>query len=112
MNNAIRSLLILAAATTTAGAADLSALANRAATYQSGGDAAPLRELDRALAATVDRPADRPQAEAALIRLLAADATYEARRFACERLAEHGSETAVPVLAALLTDGATVGRSI
>ncbi len=108
MKNALASLLVLAAATA-AGAADFAALAEKAAKYQSGGDVVPLREFERALVATIDRPADRAQAEAALIRMLAADATFEARRFACERLSEYGSDAAVPALAALLGVEETAG---
>jgi HEAT repeat protein len=110
MKNALRLLLIpVMAAATAAGAADLSALADRAARYQSGGDVIPIRELERALVATIDAPADRAQAEAALIRMLAADAAFEARRFACERLSEYGTDAAVPALAGLLGAEETAG---
>lgn len=109
MKNAIHTLLVLAATATAAGAADFPALAEKAAKYQSGGDVVPLREFERALVATIDRPADRAQAEAALIRMLAPDATYEAKRFACERLSEFGSDAAVPAIAALLGADETAG---
>lgn len=108
MKNTLTSVLVLAVAAAS-GAADFAALAEKAANYVSGGDVVPLRELERALVATIDAPADRAQAEAALVRMLAADASFEAKRFACERLSEYGTDAAVPALAALLGAEETAG---
>lgn len=92
-----------------AGAANPDDIATRAARYESGGDIGPILQVERMLGESIGHPARRTQAEAALIRMLAPDATFEARRFACERLAVFGSDAALPAIAALLKDEPTIG---
>lgn len=90
-------------------AADTADLAARASRYESGGDVTPLREIDAMLQASIGDAARRAELESLLIRLLAADATFEARRAACERLSVCGTEAALPALAPLLADEQTTG---
>ncbi len=84
-------------------------LAARAATYESGADVGPLREIDRQLLAAGGDTAKRAAVEAVLIRMLAPDATFEARRFACERIAVFGGDASLPALAPWLEREETAG---
>ena len=90
-------------------AADLDSLVARGAKYESGENAEPLRHIERLLCEAVGNPGRQAELEAALIRLLAPDATFEAKRFACTQLAVHGSEVSLPALASLLKQEETVG---
>lgn len=87
----------------------LVALAETIKGYESGADESALRRFDFELNAAMDLPEKRKEAEAGLIRLLAPDTTFEAKRFACTRLAVFGTDTCVPGLAALLADDETAG---
>lgn len=105
-------VLPLAAALLTglaAPAADSGDLATHAATYESGGDVGPLRTIDRQLLASAGDAVKRAEMEAVLIRMLAPDATFEARRFACERIAVFGTDASLPALAPLLEKEETAG---
>jgi HEAT repeat protein len=82
-------------------------LATEAAKYQAGQSMEPFRALEGLVRQSLSNPALRPGAEAALIRLLAPSATYEAQLFACRQLAFIGSSTALPALGNLLGDEKT-----
>ncbi len=88
---------------------DLDTLAVCAAKYESGASAEPLRRIEQLLCESVGDSVRRAELEAALIRMLASDTTFEAKRFACVQLAAHGSEASVAALAALLKQEETVG---
>ena len=90
-------------------AAELDVLAERVATYESGSSVEPLRTLERLLCESVGVPERRAGIESALLRLLAPDTSFEAKRFACSHLAVHGSEASLPALGALLKKEETVG---
>ena len=90
-------------------AADLDTLVALAAKYESGTSAEPLRQIERLLCESVGDSGKRAELEAALIRLLAQETTFEAKRFACVHLAVYGSEASLPALAALLKQEQTVG---
>ncbi len=92
-----------------AAAADLDPLVALAARYESGGSAEPLRQFEQLLRESGGDPKARAELEEALIRLLAPDTTFEAKRFACTHLAVHGSEAALPALAELLKREETAG---
>jgi len=61
--------------------AEVDALVARAAKYESGESAEPLRQLERLLCESVGAPGRHAELENALIRLLAPDAAFEAKRF-------------------------------
>ena len=90
-------------------AADLDALVTLAVKYETGTSAEPLRQIERLLCEAVGDCAKCAELEAALIRLLAPEATFEAKRFACVQLAVHGSGASLPALTALLKQEQTVG---
>lgn len=77
--------------------------------YESGADATPLRQYEQLVAQSVNDAALRKSVEADLVRVLAGDSTFEAKRFACLNLAVIGTEASVPALAALLKPDETVG---
>ena len=77
--------------------------------YESGADATPLRQYEQLVAQSVNDAALRASVEADLLRVLAGDSTFEAKRFACLNLAVIGTEASVPALAALLKQDETVG---
>ena len=54
-------------------------------------------------------PTQRPSLEAALIKMLAPEATFEARRFACVQLASLGTDACLPAVSELFKNPATVG---
>jgi HEAT repeat protein len=93
----------------TCAASELDPLVALAATYESGGSEEPLRRLEKFLCEAGGAPERRAELEHALFRLLAPEATFEAKRFACLQLAVHGSEASLPALAALLEQEETVG---
>jgi HEAT repeat protein len=92
-----------------AAAADPDALVPAVATYESGTDAGAVRRFEQLLRESVGDSRLRTAGEAALIRLLAPETTFEAKRFACDSLAVYGSEASLPALAALLKQEETVG---
>lgn len=92
-----------------AAAADLSATLAGLARYESGGDVRPLREIERFVGQSANNVQLRADLEAGLAGLLTGDATFEARRFACQNLAVIGDAASVPALAGLLGRDETVG---
>ncbi|MBI5394641.1 MAG: HEAT repeat domain-containing protein [Verrucomicrobia bacterium] len=90
-------------------AADLTQLIADVAKYESGQNAEPLRKFEQLLRDSGGKPAQRAELEAALIKLLAPSATFEARRFACQQLAVIGTDASLPALAELLKKEETVG---
>ncbi len=108
----VASLLVLAtvlAPERSRAAADLDVLAAPAAKYESGGSAESLRQFEQRLREAIGDPHARVELEAALIRLLAPDTTFEAKRFACTHLAVYGSDASLPALGALLKQDETAG---
>lgn len=92
-------------------AASLDPAVAEAALYVSGGKVEPLRQIERAVRESVQNPAQRPEVEAALIKLLAPTATFEARRFACAQLSVVGTEASLPAIAELLKQAETTGMA-
>ena len=92
-------------------AADLDVLIGKAARYESGQSAEPLRQIEQRLRESAGDPVQRPQLETALVRLLSPTATFEARRFACQQLASYGTESSLPALADLFKSPDTVGMA-
>ena len=88
---------------------NLSEIAAAAASYRSGDSLEPFRRLEEGVRLSISKPGLRKEIEAALIRLLEPNATFEARRFACKQLGIIGSKSALPSLAKLLKDDETVG---
>lgn len=80
-----------------------------AARYESGGDVLPLRQIEQWVSQSPGNEALRIETENGLVELLRGDATFEARRFACQQLAVIGREACVPALAAMLDSSETVG---
>jgi len=112
--NIFQSVFLVAAAplllsAPVAAAADLDALVTQASKYESGASVEPLRDIERLLCDSIGVPEKRSEIEAALIRLLAPGTTFEAKRFACQHLAVHGSEATLPALSTLLKQEETVG---
>ncbi len=89
--------------------ADLARLLSQAATYELGTSLAPLRGIEDLVRQSASQPALRANIETGLDRLIAGDATYEARRFACLQLAVIGSDRSLATLAGLLQSGETAG---
>jgi HEAT repeat protein len=90
-------------------AADMSQLVADAAKYESGQSVEPLRKFEQLLRDSAGKPEMRAELEAAMIKLLAPGATFEARRFACQQLAVIGTDAALPALAGLLKGEETAG---
>ncbi|MCX6909437.1 MAG: hypothetical protein NTY01_15540 [Verrucomicrobia bacterium] len=90
-------------------AADMSQLITDAAKYESGQSVEPLRKFEQLLRDSAAKPALRVELEAAMIKLLAPPATFEARRFACQQLAAIGTDASLPALAELLKKEETTG---
>lgn len=90
-------------------AADLSALITEAAKYESGRSLEPLKQLERLVLESAAKPENHAELEAALVKLLAPSATYEARRFACQQLMIIGTEASMEALGELLKHDETVG---
>jgi hypothetical protein len=87
--------------------AEIPGLVAAAAKYQSEQSLEPLRRLEELTGDT--SPEVRAKLEAGLIRLLATNCTFEARRFACKQLGIMGSAKALPVLEELLHSEETAG---
>lgn len=90
-------------------AADLSTVISEASKYESGRNAEPLRQIERAVRESAGSAVQRAEVEAALVTLLAPSSTFEARRFACTQLAIIGTEASLPAIAELLKQPETVG---
>lgn len=90
-------------------AADLASTFGAAARYESGGDLVPLREIEKLVAQSSGNPVLRQDLEAGLAGMLGGDATFEAKRFACQQLAVIGTQSSVPALGALLKGDGTAG---
>ncbi len=90
-------------------AADMSQLIADTAKYESGQSVEPLRKFEQLLRDCAEKPELRAELEGAMIKLLAPDATFEARRFACQQLAVIGTDASLPALAGLLKNEETVG---
>ncbi len=91
--------------------ADLAQTITAAAAYDSGQDMSPLRHLEDLARAAIADPAQRPALEAGLTQLISGDATFEAKRFACQYLGILGSAECVPALAKLLANDTTTGMA-
>ncbi|MEK7707585.1 MAG: hypothetical protein AAB380_06285, partial [Verrucomicrobiota bacterium] len=96
---------LLASAT----AADLSQLTADVAKWESGQSPEPLRKFEQLARASAGKRAERAELEAALIKLLGPNSTFEARRFACQQLAVIGSDASVSAIAKLLAENETIG---
>jgi HEAT repeat protein len=108
--------LVLACLAATAAAApapvvDLDRAVAEAMTYQSGRNVEPLRQLEAAVREAVANRSRRAAVESALARLLAPQATFEARRFACTQLAILGSDGALNALGEMLKEPETAGMA-
>jgi HEAT repeat protein len=88
---------------------DLSKILAEAARYESGRNIEPLQKIEQLLRDSAGKPALRSELEAATVKLLAPNATVEARRFACQILAVIGSDTAMAAVADLLKREETAG---
>lgn len=105
----LASLVLLALCAVSVRAASESAALDALMHYESGADATPLRHYEQLVAQSVNDAALRKSVEADLVRVLAGDSTFEAKRFACLNLAVIGTEASVPALAAWLKPDETVG---
>ncbi|MBN2506799.1 MAG: hypothetical protein JXQ71_08910 [Verrucomicrobia bacterium] len=92
-------------------AADLSPLMAEAARYESGRSIEPLQKIEQLVRGSAGRPGSRAELEAGLMTLLGAEATFEARRFACQQLMVVGTDASLPALAGLLKADETVGMA-
>ena len=90
-------------------AADLNQAVTAAMRYESGQSVEPLRQIEQAVRDAVADPTQRPALEAALIKMLAPEATFEARRFACVQLASLGTDACLPAVSELFKNPETVG---
>ena len=90
-------------------AADMAPLIADVAKYESGQSVEPLRKIEQLLRDSASKPALCAELEDAMAKLLASNATFEARRFACQQLAVIGTDASLPALAALLKNEETVG---
>jgi HEAT repeat protein len=100
---------VLAAAP--ASTVDLERAVAEAMQYQSGRSVEPLRQLEAAVREAVANRGRRAAVENALGRLLAPQASYEARRFACVQLAILGTDSSLQTLGEMLKDTNTVGMA-
>ena len=90
-------------------AADMSQLIADAAKYESGQSVEPLQKIEQLLRDSIANPGLRAELEAAMIKMLAPGATFEARRFACQQLAVIGTDASLPALTELLKNEETAG---
>lgn len=82
-------------------------LLSKIATYEFGQSLEPLMDADAFLRAVVSARKPLGPYEKKLLELLKSNATQDAKRYACKKLSEIGTQTAVPVLAAMLPDPQT-----
>ena len=102
--------LLLAFSQSLPAQSDWDRLLAQAAVCTSGQSVDPFRQLEGMVRQSVDAPAMRREVEeAALIRLLAPSATFEARRFACQQLGIIGSNASLSALGELLEQEQTAG---
>ena len=87
-----------------AAAADVEAALKALYGYKLGGSRQPLWAVRRLVQAAAATPAARKKASGALVASLAADATTDCKKFACEQLGLIGGAADVPALATLLSD--------
>jgi len=102
-------VLFVSSLPASANATDLSQLIADTAKWESSQSQEPLRKLEQLARDSAGKKQQRAELEAALVKLLAPNSTFEARRFACQQLAVIGSDASVPALAKLLQDNETVG---
>lgn len=113
----VLNLIFLSIVTTTLFAAEttlppvaVEQMISQAAPYQPGDNLQPLRRIEDLVRQSFGIPGLRLQLETGLDRLLAnANATYDAKRFACQQLGLIGSEISLPALAELLKNDQTAG---
>ncbi len=72
------------------------------AAYEAGTSRSPMIVFDRVVRRAGNAPAVRTKIEQAMLTTLQGQTTAEGKRFLCTRLAEFGTDAAVPVLAAML----------
>ena len=89
--------------------AELAQIVAEAATREPGESTEAFRRLEELVRQSVSNTAARKAVEAALVRLLAPPATFDARRFACKQLGIVGGKASLPALASLLKSDETVG---
>ncbi|HUT60553.1 MAG TPA: HEAT repeat domain-containing protein [Phycisphaerae bacterium] len=87
-----------------AGEADVGAALKKVAGYAFGQSRVDLIAVEGLTASASADPSRRAALAAAMARVLASDATLDAKRFLCAQLGLIGSDAEVPVLAALLAD--------
>jgi HEAT repeat protein len=102
-------VLFVSSLPASANAADLSQLIADTAKWESSQSQEPLRKLEQLARDSAGKKHQRAELEAALVKLLVPDSTFEARRFACQQLAVIGSDASVPAQAKLLQDNETIG---
>ena len=78
------------------------------AAYEYGQSRKPLTELADFVRNAYNRPQDLKRIEKRLLKFLRSDATLASKQFICRQLSIIGTEEAVPTLAAMLTNTATV----
>lgn len=77
------------------------------AAYEYGQSREPLTELGNILQSAYDSPEVLGRIQQRLLDLLQSEATSAGKQFVCQQLSVFGTEEAVPVLAAMLTDATT-----
>jgi len=90
-------------------AVDLAQLVAETARWESGQSRVPLQDLEQLGREAVGNKRQRAKLEAELVKLLAPDTTFEAKRFACQQLSVIGSDVSVERIAKLFEDDQTVG---
>src|ERR1043166_4174969 len=76
--------------------AEMQETVSAAAKYEAGQSVEPFRRIEDWVRDSVANPGFRVQLETELTKLLGPDATFAARRFACEKLGIIGSGNALP----------------
>jgi HEAT repeat protein len=100
---------VLLAASLPATAADLSQLIADTAKWESSQSREPLDKVEQLVRESVGKKGEQAKVEAALVKLLAPDSTFEAKRFACQQLSVIGSDASVTAIAKLLKNDETIG---
>ncbi|MFA6543721.1 MAG: HEAT repeat domain-containing protein [Limisphaerales bacterium] len=90
-------------------AADITQLVAGMAGYESGASLEPLSRIEILVRQSVGKSGLRNDLEVELTKLITGNATYEAKRFACQQLAVVGSDRSLPAVGELLRHGETVG---
>lgn len=89
--------------------ANLAQLAAEVAGYESGASLEPLRRIEILVGQSAGNSDLRNELETVLAKLITGNATYEAKRFACQQLAVMGSDRSLPAVGELLKRNETVG---